>query len=179
MAGWIKLHRQIQDNPLYFSEPFTRSSAWIDLLLLANHKDAYFYKRGVKIDVKVGQVGYDIDSLSKRWRWSRGKAERFLKTLENESQIIRQKNNVTTLISIVNYNEYQSDGKASSKANGKANGQQTVKQTDTNKNDNNDNNDNKHIEQTQKFLKWFNQKIYQHKNVLGKFSSLTKKDLKN
>ena len=179
MAGWIKLHRQIQDNPLYFSEPFTRSSAWIDLLLLANHKDAYFYKRGVKIDVKVGQVGYDIDSLSKRWRWSRGKAERFLKTLENESQIIRQKNNVTTLISIVNYNEYQSDGKASSKANGKANGQQTVKQTDTNKNDNNDNNDNKHIEQTQKFLKWFNQKIYQHKNVLGKFSSLTKTDLNN
>ena len=32
---------------------------------------------------------------------------------------------------------------------------------------------------TQKFLKWFNQKIKQHKNVLGKFSSLTKTDLNN
>lgn len=179
MGGWVKLHRQIQYNNLYFSEPFNRALAWIDLLLLANHKDAYFFKRGVKVDVKIGQIGYDIESLSKRWKWSRGKVERFLKTLENENQIVRQKNNVTTLISIVNYIEYQVDDKANGKTNSKANGQQTVKQTDTNKNDNNENNENKHIEQTQKFLKWFNQKIYQHKNVLGKFSSLTKTDLNN
>lgn len=32
---------------------------------------------------------------------------------------------------------------------------------------------------TQKFLNWFNQKIKQHKNILGKFSSLTKTDLNN
>jgi hypothetical protein len=144
MSGWIKLYRQIQDNPLYFSEPFTRSSAWIDLLLLANHKEAYFYKRGVKVDVKIGQIGYDIDTISKRWKWSRGKVERFLKTLENENQIVRQKSNVTTLISIVNYKEYQTDDKANSKPNSKANGQQTVKQTDTNKNDKNENNENKY-----------------------------------
>ena len=142
MAGWIKLHRQIQDNPLYFSEPFTRSCAWIDLLLLANHKDAFFYKRGVKVDVKIGQVGYDIESLSKRWQWSRGKVERFIKHLENEQQVVRQKSNVTTLISIVKYKEYQSDGNANSKASSKADGQQTVKQTDTNKNVKNENNEN-------------------------------------
>ena len=44
-----------------------------------------------------------------------------VKTLENENQIVRQKNNVTTLISIVNYNEYQTDDKANSKPNSKAN----------------------------------------------------------
>lgn len=141
MSGWIKLHRQIQDNPLYFSEPFTRSCAWIDLLILANHKDAFFYKRGVKVDVKIGQVGYDIESLSKRWQWSRGKVERFIKQLENEQQVVRQKSNVTTLISIVKYKEYQSDGNANSKASSKADGQQTVKQTDTNKNVKNENNE--------------------------------------
>lgn len=146
MSGWIKLHRQIQDNPLYFSEPFTRSSAWIDLILLANHKDAFFYKRGVKIDVKVGQVGYDIESLSKRWQWSRGKVERFIKQLENEQQVVRQKSNVTTLISIVKYKEYQSDSKPNSKPSSKANGQQTVKQTDTNKNEENENNEKKVLE---------------------------------
>ena len=82
------------------------------MLLLANHKDAFFYKRGVKVDVKIGQVGYDIESLSKRWQWSRGKVERFIKQLENEQQVVRQKSNVTTLISIVKYKEYQSDGNA-------------------------------------------------------------------
>ena len=120
MSGWIKLHRKITENPLYFSEQFNRSMAWIDLLLLANYADNYFFKRGVRVDVKAGQVGYDLDSLAKRWKWSRGKVERFLKMLENDNQIVRQKNNVTTLISIVNYKEYQQDDKANSKPNSKA-----------------------------------------------------------
>lgn len=121
MSGWIKLHRKITDNPLYFSEQFNRSMAWIDLLLLANHSDNYFFKRGVRVDVKVGQVGYDLDSLAKRWKWSRGKVERFLLMLEKDGQIVRQKNNVTTLISIVNYKEYQQDNKPNDKPNSKTN----------------------------------------------------------
>lgn len=122
MSGWIKLHRKITENPLYFSEPFNRSMAWIDLLLLANHADNYFFKRGIRVEVKVGQIGYDLDSLAKRWKWSRGKVERFILMLENDNQVIRQKTNVTTLISIVNYKEYQTDDKPNDKPNSKANG---------------------------------------------------------
>ncbi|CAD8327872.1 phage protein [uncultured phage] len=120
MSGWIKIYRKIMENPLYFSEPFNRSLAWIDMLLLANHADSFFFKRGVKVEVKRGQIGYDLDSLAKRWKWSRGKVERFVKFLENDNQIVRQKTNVTTLISIVNYKEYQKDDKADSKTNSKA-----------------------------------------------------------
>ncbi len=127
MKGWIKIHRCLLENPIYNCEPFDRTHAWIDLLLLANHKEGYFYKRGIRIDVKEGQVGYDIDSLGKRWKWSRGKVERFLKSLENDKNIVRQKSNVTTLISIVKYKEYQ--------ANDNANEHQTIKQTNTNKNE--------------------------------------------
>lgn len=121
MSGWIKLYRKITENPLYFSEPFNRSLAWIDMLLLANHADNYFFKRGVKVDVKAGQIGYDLDSLAKRWKWSRGKVERFIKLLENDNQVVRQKTNITTLISIVNYKDYQTDDKANDKANSKPN----------------------------------------------------------
>lgn len=95
--------------------------AWIDMILLTNHSDNYFFKRGIRVDVKAGQIGYDLDTLAKRWQWSRGKVERFLKMLENDNQIIRQKTNVTTLISVVNYKEYQSDSKAESKPNRKPN----------------------------------------------------------
>jgi len=129
MEGWIKLHRKIIDNPYYFSEPFTRSQAWVDLLLIANNKPGMFYKRGIRVEVERGQVGYDIETLAHRWKWSRGKVERFISGLEKDSQIVRQKNNVTTLISICNYNIYQSDSKADNKASSKANGHQT----DTNK----------------------------------------------
>ncbi len=107
MDGWIKLHRKIMDNPLYLSEPFTRMQAWIDLLLLANHKEGFFYVRGNKVVVGRGQVGTSSRTLASRWQWSRGKVERFLKDLENDNQIEPQKNNVITLISICNYDDYQ------------------------------------------------------------------------
>lgn len=132
--GWIKVYRKTMENPGYFSEPFCRMMAWIDLLLLANHSEGFFYCRGIKVTVVRGQIGWGIEQLAKRWKWSRGKVERYMKDLENEQQIVRQKSNITTLISIVNYEKYQGDGKADNKANGKADGQQTVKQTDINKN---------------------------------------------
>ena len=117
--GWIKLHRNSFNNKLYFSEPFTRWQAWCDLVLLANHKDGLFSIRGVMVKVKRGQVGHGIETISKRWKWSRGKVERFMRFLEDDSikQIERQKNNVTTLISIVNYEKYQANDNANNKAN--------------------------------------------------------------
>ena len=181
MSGWIKIHRQIMDNPLYFSEPFSRTQAWIDLLLLANHKENYFFKRGIKVTVSIGQVGYDIDSLGKRWQWSRGKVERFILHLEKDGNVVRQKNNVSTLISIVKYSEYQSDSKAKDKPNDKPNGHQIVKQTDTNKNEKNEKNE-KEIIQSE-FDLIFDSYIEMRKSIKKPATELAiklvKKDLNN
>lgn len=133
------------DNPLYLSEPFTRMQAWIDLLLLANHKEGFFYVRGNKVVVGRGQVGTSSRTLASRWQWSRGKVERFLKDLENDNQIEPQKNNVITLISICNYDDYQNTEPQTEPQTSR---RQTTDepQTDRNKNDkkeknvNNDNN---------------------------------------
>lgn len=107
MEGWIKLHRSLLENPLWTNEPFSRGQAWVDLLLIANHDDSYFYKRGIKLIVKRGQVGMSELGLSARWKWSKNKLRKFLKDLENEDQIRQQKNNVTNLITILNYDTYQ------------------------------------------------------------------------
>lgn len=93
------------DDPIYFAEPFTRAQAWIDLLLLANYADAFFYIRGNRIDVKRGQVGRSKESLAERWKWSRGKVQRFLDDIENDGRITQQKSRLTTLISINNFDE--------------------------------------------------------------------------
>ena len=108
-GGWIKLYRSSFENKLYFEEPFTRYQAWIDLLLLANHKDGYFMKRGTLVKVPRGTVGYSMKELAKRWKWSINKVSRYIEILESETvnQVKSQKNNVTTLISIVNYDRYQ------------------------------------------------------------------------
>jgi len=107
MIGWVKLHRKLTENPLWTCEKFTRGQAWVDLILLTNYKDSFFYKRGVKINVKAGQCAWSELALSARWGWSRSKIRKFLNDLEKEHQIIQQKNNVTQIVTIVNYNEYQ------------------------------------------------------------------------
>lgn len=106
-GGWIKIYRNIVDNQLYFAEPFTRMQAWIDLLILANYEDGFIYLRGCKVAVNRGQICKSQDSLAERWRWSRGKVVRFLDELQKDGYIVQQKNRLTTLISVSNFDFYQ------------------------------------------------------------------------
>jgi len=132
MEGWVKIHRQILENEMWLSEPFTDGQAWLDLLLLANHKPGIIKVRGVRIDVGRGHVGLSEVRLSERWKWSRGKVRRFLDFLvhQNMIEIVQQKMRVTTLISIVNYDKYQQDGTTDSTTDETSNGHQTdIKRT--------------------------------------------------
>ena len=115
--GWIKLHRQILDDPLYFAEPFTRMQAFIDLILIANIKQTTFFKRGIKITVERGQTARSEDELAERWKWSRGKVRRFLMEQQNDGKIVQQKSHVCSCISVVNYDKYQIDDTTDSTTN--------------------------------------------------------------
>jgi len=111
--GWVKIHRKIMEGPLWLAEPFTRAQAWIDLILLANHKTSHVRKRGILIEIERGQVGYGEEALAVRWRWSRGKARRFLNELKTVNAITRktvhQNPKLSSLITLTNYEQYQSD----------------------------------------------------------------------
>ena len=107
MGGWVKIHRSLINNCYWLEEPFTRGQAWIDLILLANHKQGHIRKRGILVEIGRGQVGHGQQTLADRWNWSRGKVIRFLKELEIKQQVIQQKTNVTTVISLINYEKYQ------------------------------------------------------------------------
>ena len=113
--GWIKLHRQIMETPEWLAEPFTRGQAWVDLLLLANHKTGYIRRRGILVAVNRGQVGYSERTLAERWQWSRGKVRRFIVELTALSRLssgtsektVPKNTSVSSLIYIVNYDKYQ------------------------------------------------------------------------
>lgn len=98
------------EHPDYFAEPFTRMGAWIDMLLLANYKSNSITVRHQVVPLQRGQIRMSEDALAARWQWSRGKVRRFLKKLEENGQIVQQKNNVIGCITIVNYKMYQSVG---------------------------------------------------------------------
>ena len=126
MEGYVKLHRQIIENDLWFSEKFTKAQAWIYLLLLATHKDRTLYIRGVEINLKPGQLCYSQVSLADRWKWNRKTVNKFLNDLEKRKMVDTKKDNITTIISINKWVLYQWDGQQS--------GQQKDSRTDTNKN---------------------------------------------
>ena len=106
--GWVKLHRQIQDNPLWLSEPFSRGQAWVDLMMTANHKPSFIRVRGSRIEVGKGVVARTKSKLGDRWGWSRGKVLRFLSELETDNQIEQETVHGFTLITLCNYGYFQS-----------------------------------------------------------------------
>jgi hypothetical protein len=110
--GYFSISRKLTESPLWLSEKFTKAQAWVDLFGLARYEDteSFFYVRGIKIVVKMGQLAWPENELAKRWRWSRNKVRAFLATLEKSGNIEQQKSNVITLVSIVNYCKYQNKG---------------------------------------------------------------------
>jgi len=105
--GWVKIYRNIQEHWLWNCEPFSRGQAWIDLLLMANHKENKVMINGNLITVKTGERVTSIRKLSERWKWSTCKVKHFLKQLESDKMIECLSDTSKTVIKIVNYEKYQ------------------------------------------------------------------------
>lgn len=105
-SGWIKLHRGLQDHWLWDCE-FSYAQAWIDLLLGAGHKPTKIMIKGQLIELKRGQQARSEVTLSKEWRWSRGKVRRFLNQCLNDGMIEVEAGHLTSIISICNYDSFQ------------------------------------------------------------------------
>ena len=110
--GWIKLHRAIQEHWLWDDEPFTRGQAFIDLLLMVNHKDKKIMFNGELIEVKKGSKITSLRQLSDRWKWSTNKVKKYLDQLQKDGMINYKCDNKKTLLTIENYSVYQGQGNA-------------------------------------------------------------------
>lgn len=108
MEGWISIYRQMQEHWIWKSkEPFDKRSAWIDLLLLVNHKSEKIQFDGKIIEIERGQKITSLEKLASRWKWSRHKVSDFLDLLEQDSMLVQVRDNKKTLVSIENYDKYQ------------------------------------------------------------------------
>lgn len=139
--GWVAIHRQIQDHWLWEDKPFCKSSAWIDMLLLANHEDKKFVLGNELVEVKQGSFITSEVKLMERWGWGKGKTRAFLDLLQKDGMIVKISDRKKTTINIVNYSDYavlKTTNGPQTDCERTANGPQT----DTNNNDNNYNNDN-------------------------------------
>lgn len=128
--GWVKVYRHIEQNPIWFAEPFTKAQAWIDIVIIASYKKSSFYVRGNEVVVQRGQFAYGELELAKRWKWSRNKVRRFLKWLETIHQIEQNKNRLLSVYTVINYSKYQSDDTTDDTTSDTTERQQKVQQKD-------------------------------------------------
>lgn len=152
MSGWISIHRKIQDHWLWSEKPYSRGQAWIDLLLMANHKDNKFLLGNELMEVERGSFITSEYKLMDKWGWSKTKVRNFLKLLEDEKMLIKLSDRKKTTITIVNYNDYQVSGTTQKPLKDyekttkelREDYQETTKELlkNPNNNDNKDNNDN-------------------------------------
>jgi len=105
--GWIKLHRSIFENELYFAEKFSRMQAFLDIVLLASYKPTKKILRGTIKNLERGQLMVTVRTLSERWQWSCSKVIDYLRKLENMQMISIERNKATNVITILNYEKYQ------------------------------------------------------------------------
>lgn len=102
------MHRQLQESEIWhMNQPFDVRSAWIDLLLLANHEDKeiiFDYKPEI---VRRGQILTSVRQLCQRWNWGKDRTLKYLRLLCQLQMITKDSTNKRTLITIVKYGDFQ------------------------------------------------------------------------
>lgn len=122
--GWIKIHRSIL-NWEWWDDANT-FKLFMYLLLTVNTED----KKWHGTQIKRGQIITSIPKLSEITKLSRQSIRTSLNHLKSTGELTDQSTNRFRLITLVNYNKYQS---RQSELTGKSTGQLTVKQQASNR----------------------------------------------
>jgi len=145
--GWIMLHRKLLDDPIIQRPKYCH--LWIVLLLKAQHKRSDFIWDNQRQTLQPGQLITGRKQLSQETRIPESTIERILKYLESEHQIGQQTTPKFRIITIKNWEKYQSLRQSGQQTDNKrtTDGQQM----DTYNNDKNANNDNKYSQNSDEF----------------------------
>ena len=125
--GWVKVNRSILDSSIWkSSEPFDMRSAWIDLILMANHEEReVITKYHDVMRIPRGATLTSIRHLADRWGWSKNKVDRYTEMLKKAGMIEKIGTPSGTLITLVNYSVFQDRRDAQKDAGEDAEGTQT------------------------------------------------------
>lgn len=107
---WICVSKKIMECKWLDEKPVSRREAWLDMLFMAGWKDRKIDRGGKKEICPRGSFPASLASLSQRWGWSEKRVLKFLKMTEaqNAVKVVRGTQRKCSIITILNYEEYQS-----------------------------------------------------------------------
>ena len=126
-GGTVNIARSAWDDTAFNDEPFSEREAWFWLIAEACWKDRQKRLSGHDVTVKRGQVFHSVRFMAERWKWSKSKVQRFLSRLEKRDMVVRESGTAAGLLTLCNYDEYQSPAEKS----GTAAGQQAGRERDS------------------------------------------------
>lgn len=135
IQGWIKLHRNLLNKPIWTESTAEQKTILMTLLLMANHEERQWEWKGKKYVAKPGQFVTSLNSIAKTA--GIGVSIQNIRTallrFEKYDFLTNESTNKNRLITIVNWEVYQEkDGQSTKKTTGSQ--QATNKQLTTNKN---------------------------------------------
>jgi len=95
------------DNPVFSKSAYFH--LWATILLHANFSEKKIIVNNETITIKKGQFLTSLNRLAEKTRINRATVNRILKWLKNETMIETQTTNKFTLITVLNYEDYQNN----------------------------------------------------------------------
>lgn len=107
MPGYINLYRDIENHWVWLDP--RRFQWWIQLLFMAAWEPKTVAFGSETVSLKRGQLATTIRALMRRWGAHSQAALAFLSILETQKMIVRESCSKMTIITICNYDLYQSE----------------------------------------------------------------------
>lgn len=117
LSGFALTHRTVFDHPLFEGDA-ARLGAWLWLVGKACWKPTPFDISGKIVTLQRGQICVSRSQLAKAWGMSPSAVERFLTRLETEQMIGRATGQGKSVVTICNYDKYQSNNDEPGQATG-------------------------------------------------------------
>lgn len=109
--SYYQMQRGWQDHHLFAGDEYSRRDAWEWLVANAAWKDTSTGYLGKKILLKRGQLSHSVRFLAEKWGWSAPKVQRFLCSLKTDAMVDTQSDTGRLLITICNYDKFQTPEK--------------------------------------------------------------------
>jgi hypothetical protein len=107
--GFIILHRKLLSSAI-FENP-NDLKVWLWCLLRANHSNASIFFGSEEIGIKRGQFIFGRFTASQELKMNPSTVYKILKKLEKAGMILIKSNNKKSLLSVINYEVYQSNNR--------------------------------------------------------------------
>lgn len=127
IGGYVKAFRRRFEHPLFKNEKFCRGYAWDWMVAMACISPQEYDLRGTTVHLARGQFVASPDEMAEAWHWSRAAVRRFLTRLETDHMIDQKTGHKKTVITICNYEFYQSDWERTGQTTGQTTGQKAAR----------------------------------------------------